>query len=76
MAHQESGGRFWAPLAVDYGAYNPMRSGSIDGTDSIPHDRAVVRATTARCKYFTLFEGVWPGCGLGTRLLLIMISQG
>ncbi|RKP10216.1 hypothetical protein THASP1DRAFT_28015 [Thamnocephalis sphaerospora] len=27
--------------------YDPVQAGSIDGTDSIPHDRAIVRATRA-----------------------------
>ena len=34
----------WAPFSVDYGLYSPLMSGSIDGTDTRPHDRGVVRA--------------------------------
>lgn len=41
---------FWAPLAVDYGEYVPLQAGSIDGTDTIPHDRGIVRAMNSRCK--------------------------
>ena len=47
----EQKGRFWSPLAVDYGYYAPLQAGSIDGTDTIPHDRAVVRAMSAKCEY-------------------------
>lgn len=36
--------RNWTPLAVDYGEYDPLRAGSIDGTDTTPHDRGIVRA--------------------------------
>ncbi|MBN3282904.1 U1SBP protein, partial [Polyodon spathula] len=35
----------WAPVAT---VYNPLRAGSIDGTDVEPHDRAVWRAMVAR----------------------------
>ena len=41
---------FWAPLAVDYGEYVPLQAGSIDGTDTIAHDRGIVRAMNSRCK--------------------------
>ena len=41
----------WTPLAVDYGEYDPLRAGSIDGTDRVPHDRAIVRAMTVNCKF-------------------------
>ena len=27
--------------------YDPLKAGSIDGTDTIPHDRAIARALTA-----------------------------
>jgi U11/U12 small nuclear ribonucleoprotein SNRNP35 len=30
--------------------YDPVQVGSIDGTDRIPHDRAITRATKAYCK--------------------------
>ncbi|XP_055373052.1 U11/U12 small nuclear ribonucleoprotein 35 kDa protein-like [Condylostylus longicornis] len=36
--------RSWYKYAADYGEYNPIRVGSIDGTDEKPHDRAIVRA--------------------------------
>ena len=39
----------WAPYAIDYGFYSPLMSGSIDGTDTRPHDRGVVRATGIEC---------------------------
>ena len=39
----------WTPLAVDYGEYDPLRAGSIDGTDTTPHDHAIVRAMNANC---------------------------
>ncbi|XP_075424461.1 U11/U12 small nuclear ribonucleoprotein 35 kDa protein [Ascaphus truei] len=35
----------WTPIAK---AYNPLKAGSIDGTDEEPHDRAVLRAILAR----------------------------
>ena len=40
----------WAPYSVDYGFYSPLMSGSIDGTDTRPHDRGVVRAMSVECK--------------------------
>ena len=39
----------WAPYSVDYGFYTPLMSGSIDGTDTRPHDRGVVRAMSVEC---------------------------
>eukprot|EP00079_Xenopus_tropicalis_P020926 XP_012812134.1 PREDICTED: U11/U12 small nuclear ribonucleoprotein 35 kDa protein isoform X1 [Xenopus tropicalis] len=35
----------WTPIAKDY---DPLKAGSIDGTDEEPHDRAVLRAILAR----------------------------
>lgn len=35
----------WTPLAKDY---DPLKAGSIDGTDEEPHDRAVLRGMLAR----------------------------
>ncbi|XP_070619174.1 U11/U12 small nuclear ribonucleoprotein 35 kDa protein [Erythrolamprus reginae] len=35
----------WVPIAKEY---NPLKAGSIDGTDEEPHDRAVWRAMSAR----------------------------
>uniref|UniRef100_G1MW34 U11/U12 small nuclear ribonucleoprotein 35 kDa protein n=2 Tax=Meleagris gallopavo TaxID=9103 RepID=G1MW34_MELGA len=35
----------WAPIAKEY---DPLKAGSIDGTDEEPHDRAVWRAMLAR----------------------------
>ncbi|XP_010791799.1 U11/U12 small nuclear ribonucleoprotein 35 kDa protein [Notothenia coriiceps] len=37
----------WSPIAK---VYDPLKAGSIDGTDVEPHDRAVWRAMTARYK--------------------------
>jgi len=34
----------WSPFAQEY---DPVRCGSIDGTDVVPHDRAIVRALSA-----------------------------
>jgi len=48
--HERTGNRFWAPLAVEYGEYIPLQAGSIDGTDTVPHDHGIVRAMTAKCK--------------------------
>lgn len=30
--------------------YNPIVAGSIDGTDTTPHDNAIKRASEAHCK--------------------------
>jgi len=35
----------WSPFAQEY---DPVRCGSIDGTDVVPHDRAIVRALCAK----------------------------
>ncbi|KAJ7334435.1 small nuclear ribonucleoprotein 35kDa (U11 U12) [Desmophyllum pertusum] len=37
----------WSPLAK---FYHPLQAGSIDGTDTVPHDRAVTRAMVAKYK--------------------------
>lgn len=42
----------WAPYSTEYGFYSPLMSGSIDGTDTRPHDRGVVRAMGVECEYF------------------------
>ena len=39
----------WAPLVVEYGYYSALKSGSIDGTDTLPHDHAIVRAMNSNC---------------------------
>ena len=49
----------WAPFSVDYGFYSPLMSGSIDGTDSRPHDCGVVRAVIVKCK-LTPYLGLNP----------------
>ena len=38
----------WSPMAKEY---HPLQAGSIDGTDTVAHDRAVIRAIQARCKF-------------------------
>lgn len=38
----------WSPLAK---FYHPLQAGSIDGTDTVPHDKAVSRAMVAKRKY-------------------------
>ena len=35
----------WSPYAV---TYDPLKDGSIDGTDTEPHDKAITRAINAR----------------------------
>lgn len=37
----------WSPLAR---VYDPLQAGSIDGTDTYPHDRAITRAQNAKYK--------------------------
>ena len=44
------GEEIWAPHVIDYGYYSALKSGSIDGTDELPHDHAVVRAMNIKCK--------------------------
>ena len=38
----------WTPLAT---TYHPLQAGSIDGTDTVPHDKGVVRAVLSRCEF-------------------------
>lgn len=38
----------WSPLAK---FYHPLQAGSIDGTDTAPHDKAVTRAMETKCKF-------------------------
>lgn len=35
----------WSPYAI---TYDPLKAGSIDGTDTEPHDKAITRAINAR----------------------------
>lgn len=37
----------WSPRLIEY--YDPLMAGSIDGTDSVPHDHGIVRAM--ECNY-------------------------
>lgn len=46
----------WSPLAK---FYHPLQAGSIDGTDTVPHDKAVIRAMLAKCKFDSLFIAIW-----------------
>jgi len=39
----------WARLCSDVGRYDPLMAGSIDGTDTVPHDGGIVRAISAKC---------------------------
>lgn len=40
----------WVALFSHAGKYNPLKAGSIDGTDTVAHDRGVIRAMCSRCK--------------------------
>lgn len=54
----------WCPVAADY---DPLKAGSIDGTDVEPHDRAVWRAMCARYR---------PNKGvLGDPLLTLFVAR-
>ncbi|XP_062262643.1 U11/U12 small nuclear ribonucleoprotein 35 kDa protein [Platichthys flesus] len=54
----------WNPIAK---VYDPLKAGSIDGTDLEPHDRAVWRAMSARYK---------PNKGVvGDPLLIVFVSR-
>ena len=50
----------WSPLAR---VYNPLEAGSIDGTDTVPHDRAIWRAMSATYRPNHLVKGD-PDCTL------------
>ncbi|XP_053556482.1 U11/U12 small nuclear ribonucleoprotein 35 kDa protein [Bombina bombina] len=54
----------WTPIAK---AYDPLKAGSIDGTDEEPHDRAVLRAMLAR---YVPNKGV-----IGDPLLTLFVSR-
>ena len=64
---------FWAPLAVEYGGYVPLQAGSIDGTDTVPHDRGIVRAMNSRCETAVSRE-FYPSALMATVLLYIQIN--
>lgn len=36
---------YWSPIATEY---DPLKAGSIDGTDEEPHDHGIVRAMNAK----------------------------
>ena len=66
MSYTEHRARSGYQYSVDYGVYDPVMCGSIDGTDDRAHDRALLRA--AHCTYkpnrrvrgkreYTLFVG-------------------
>lgn len=40
--------QIWFKYAIEYGEYDPIRSGSIDGIDKGPHDRALIRAINSK----------------------------
>lgn len=54
----------WSPIAK---MYNPLKAGSIDGTDVEPHDRAVWRAM---CSHYKPNKGV-----VGDPLLSLFVSR-
>ena len=54
--HMDKERKDWAPLVVDYGEYDPLKVGSIDGTDLRPHDRAITRAIQAKCKFYVILN--------------------
>ncbi|XP_065217153.1 U11/U12 small nuclear ribonucleoprotein 35 kDa protein-like [Planococcus citri] len=55
MAENPPKVKFWYPRAV---IYDPLKAGSIDGTDTEPHDKAVVRALNAEYKPNYKVKGV------------------
>lgn len=46
----------WHPFVMDYGFYDPIKAGSIDGTDKVPHDRAISRALSRRHRFKNVGE--------------------
>lgn len=42
--------KYWYPYCI---TYDPIQAGSIDGTDTIPHDRAILRALRSTYKPHT-----------------------
>ena len=46
----------WQPVVINHGFYSPLMSGSIDGTDTTPHDKAVRRALKAECEVTLQFD--------------------
>lgn len=42
----------WEPIAR---VYDPLKAGSIDGTDTIPHDHGILRAMQVCFKTFRLW---------------------
>lgn len=50
--------RYWSPSAI---IYDPLKAGSIDGTDTEPHDKAVIRAQNAKYRPNSKVKGK-PEC--------------
>ena len=40
----------WVAFFSHAGKYDPLKAGSIDGTDTVAHDKAIVRAMCSKCK--------------------------
>ncbi|CAF0741954.1 unnamed protein product [Didymodactylos carnosus] len=41
---------YWRPASMEWGFYDPLMAGSIDGTDVEAHDRAILRAYNTKYK--------------------------
>ncbi|CAL8084177.1 unnamed protein product [Calicophoron daubneyi] len=50
ISEQKSDLNVWYPQIRSYGFYDPVMAGSIDGTDKVPHDRAILRVLNASYK--------------------------
>lgn len=50
--------KYWSPFAI---IYDPLKAGSIDGTDKEPHDKAIVRAQNAEYRPNSKVKGK-PEC--------------
>lgn len=55
----------WRSVAT---AYEPLKCGSIDGTDTLPHDKAVVRAMNAKCEWHS-------DCNRNLRLSVVLSGR-
>ncbi len=45
----------WKPYAIDY---DPIKVGSIDATDTQPHDKAIIRALKVY-KFYIYFNSIY-----------------
>ena len=48
----------WTKYFVERGYYDPLKAGSIDGTDDKPHDHGIVRALKSDCRYTRSTRGI------------------